>query len=144
MEPVRKKPSPKGHQPKKPSPRMWDEEKETGRGVLSRRQEERLAGEVGFSRTRGSGNQLWVGSKGDGQTSRFVFELKRSKENVVSVGFSVVAKVVGEAYALGKEPALVLTADGMPEPIPRDWVVLPAGAFRQMMEELGETWSGRW
>lgn len=144
MEPVRKKPAPKQHQPNKPRPKMWGEEKETRRKPLSQEQEQRLSSEVGFRQTPSSGNQPWVGSKGDGQTSRFVFELKRSKGDSIGIGFFDVAKVSREAYTLGKEPALVLTADGMPEPIPRDWVAVPAGVFRQMMEELGEQWAGKW
>lgn len=76
--------------------------------------------------------------KGDAQAPEFVFEMKRIKGENIVVGPGVVGKVVREARVLGKEPVLVLTIDGMPEPLPKDWVLVTAALFRSLFPKENE------
>ena len=71
--------------------------------------------------------------KGDGSHPHFQFELKRTKNDSISVGVSDVAKICLEASKLGKDPAIAMTMDAMPEHIPADWVAVPAEAFRWLL-----------
>lgn len=124
---------PKPHTPKIPKPKMWDAPPApTDRKSLSQKQETRLSQELDVDLTRGSGNQPWPRMKGDAQEKRFVHEMKRIKGENIVVGPGVVGKVCREARMLGKDPVLVLTVDGMPEPLPKDWVVIPASLFREL------------
>lgn len=88
-----------------------------------------------FRQTKGSGNQPWPSQKGDGQDFDFVFEAKRDKGSAITVGPGVVGKLLREAHVLGKHPVLLLTIDGMPEPLPKDWAVIPMTLFRALFPE---------
>jgi len=85
--------------------------------------------------TPGSGNQGWPGAKGDGSHPRFMFECKETKHASIRVAARDIAKLVREAAVVGKEPALVMSAYGLPDGLPKDWVAVPAEVFRSMLEE---------
>lgn len=101
--------------------------------------EQRLAEEIGFTVTPGSGNQPWPGGKGDGSHPVFMFELKETVKDRIGVNSKVLGKLCREAGAVGKDPALCLSAYGLPEPIPQDWVAVPAAVFRYLLSKLEES-----
>lgn len=128
--------------PKIPRPRVFDDvEEPTDRKSLSLVQEKRLSVELGFKLTKGSGNQQRPSQKGDGQTDRVVYELKRAKGSSITVSEQVIAKVCKEAAHMGKEPVLVVTLDGIARHLPRDWALVPAGFFRDLLGE--DTFDGK-
>lgn len=111
----------------KPSPQMWEHEpsvKET-----SLKNEKRIAKEIGFNLTRGSGNTPWPNAKGDGSHPQIMFECKETQKATLSISQKVLAKLCREAGTVGKEPALVMSAYGLPDPIPKDWVAVPMSFF---------------
>lgn len=114
---------------------MWDEDDRTVK-ERSLDNEERLAGEIGFTCTPGSGNQPWPGSKGDGLHPVFMFECKETQRKSIRVAAADVGKLVREAAVIGKEPALVMSAYGLEAPIPQDWVAVPAEVFRWLLSQL--------
>lgn len=115
---------------------MWDEDEPTDRKSLSMKQETRLSQEIGFDLTPGSGNQPWPGMKGDGSHPQFQFELKRTKTGCIVVGEGDIAKICLEAARLGKDPAVVMTIEGMADHLPSDWVAIPAEAFRWLLSRI--------
>jgi hypothetical protein len=116
---------------------MW-EEAESSVKATSLKNEERLSEEIGFALTPGSGNRDWPGMKGDGAHPRFMFELKETKYARISVGGKDIGKLCREAAAVGKDPALVLSAYALPDPLPKDWVAVPASVFRYLLAKVGE------
>jgi len=65
----------------------------------------------------------------------FVFECKETKHARISVGEREVAKLCRQAGTVGKDPALVLSIYSLPDPIPKDWVAVPAHVFRSLLEK---------
>ena len=114
-------------------PKMWDEEEPDSPKAKSQKNEARLSEEVGFNLTRGSGNQPWPFMKGDGQTKSMMFELKETEAARIVIGTNVISKLCREARSVGKDPVLVLSAYGMPEPLPKDWVCVPVELFHQLV-----------
>jgi Holliday junction resolvase len=130
------KPKPQKFSPKKPCPLMWDDPEENQK-QKSLKNERRLSKKLDFKLTPGSGNRVWPGDKGDGQTKRFMFECKETKFPRISVGENDLLKLVSEANTAGKEPVLVLSIYGMSEFIPKDWVAMPADVFKWLVDEAG-------
>ena len=128
--------TPKPHEPKKPKPKMWSEE--ISSKATSMKNEERLSETVGFKQTPGSGNRDWPSLKGDGSHPRFMFELKETQRANISVGERVVSKLYREASNVGKDPVLVLSAYGLPDPLPKDWAVVPIDIFMMLLKAFEE------
>lgn len=129
---------PVDHVPAKPRPVMWDDD---DRSVKKKSidNEARLSKVVGFKLTPGSGNQHWPGGKGDGSHPLFMFELKETKHSSLSIKAPDIAKVNKEACTVGKVPAIILSAYGIPDPHPKDWVAVPAETFAWMLSQLEES-----
>ena len=126
---------PKPYTPKIPKPVMWNAEEKSSKKT-SMENEKRLSKEIGFELTPGSGNQHWPGGKGDGTHPNYMFELKETKHARISIGARDVGKLCREAAVVGKDPVLVLSAYALPDPIPKDWVAVPAQVFRYMLAVL--------
>lgn len=124
---------PKQYQPSKPTPNTWGRSEPTDRKNLSIRHERRLAEESGLTPTAGSGNQPWASKKGDFSHPDFVFEAKRTKFAAIDIDSVVLVKLLREAYAVGKDPALILTMEGAPENIPQDWAAVPLSVFMSLL-----------
>lgn len=133
---MKKKPKPL--EPKKPQPKMWNEEvKSTKKKSLEN--EQRLSKEIGFVCTPGSGNGPWASKKGDGTHPIFMFECKETKHASIRIAGKDIRKLVQEAALVGKFPALVVSAYRLSEPLPKDWVAVPGEAFKWILEQLEES-----
>ena len=125
---------PKNHIAQKPLPAMWEPEKESVKR-RSLKTEARIARELGGRTTPGSGNQGWPSGKGDIAHPKFMVECKETEGSRIGVNPKVLRKLFQESAAVGKDPVLVLTALGMPEPIPKDWVCVPLEVFKAIFKE---------
>jgi len=94
-----------------------------------RKQEKRVAEEVGGTRQPASGALSRF--KGDVKNDRFLFEAKRTEYASISVNVGWLAKICREAEKAGKLPALTLEWGEMPFGVPRDWVMVPMAVFRE-------------
>lgn len=117
---------------KRKKPRLGDDDSISVK-EKSLRTEARLADEIGFVTTPGSGNQHWPSGKGDGKHPVFMFEIKETDKGSISIGSRDIGKLYREASNVGKEPAIILTARGIPDPIPKDWVCVPSEVFTDML-----------
>jgi hypothetical protein len=98
------------------------------------RNEKRLAEEVGFATTPASGNTPWASKKGDGSHPEFMFELKETEKARIAIGLRDIGKLYREACNAGKEPAIILSAYGLPKPIPQEWACVPVEMFAEMLK----------
>jgi len=120
---------------------MWSQQPDSPK-TTSQKNEKRLAGEIGFKLTPGSGNQVWPKGKGDGCLSDFMFELKETQGSSLSINSQVIGKLYREAHDVGREPVLVLSAYGIPSPLPKEWVAVPTGLFKEMLKAYLEVRDG--
>lgn len=120
---------PKSHVPSIPRPIPLGPDEDPVR-TKSIRSEKRLSLEIGFELTPGSGSTPRPSRKGDGSTDQFMIECKETIGTRISIGPNVIGKLCSEAAAVGKDPVLILSIYGMPEPLPKEWVVFPANLFR--------------
>ncbi len=100
---------------------------------ISLKNEQRLADEIGFDVTPGSGNTPWASKKGDGSHPDFMFECKETNKARIAIGLRDIAKLYREARNVGKEPAIVLSAYGLPDPLPKEWVSVPVEVFAELL-----------
>ena len=121
---------PKDFIPKKPRPTMWDAQEQSVK-TKSLANESRLSKVLDFTLTPGSGNTSWVMRKGDGSTLDFMIECKETMKSKISIGEDVISKLCREAAIAGKDPVLVLSAYGIPETLPQEWVCFPASIFKE-------------
>jgi hypothetical protein len=95
-------------------------------------QENRLARKMGGRRVPGSGATEWA--KGDVSLPQFLVEAKQTVHGSLSVKKAWLTKISREALAVGKVPALAIEIQGGDDdPLTaRDWIAIPAAAFRQL------------
>ncbi len=111
-----------------------------GRGIgkTGRRAEKRSArrGQL----VPGSGSGRWavagrVGLKGDYRLGNFLFEVKSTVRDSISVRLSWLEKITEEAHSSDREPALEIlftTGDGRPRPR-GEWVAIPRAVFDELV-----------
>lgn len=113
-------------------PKMWKRNKESVKSK-SLRNEKRLSEKLGFTLTPGSGNQPWLSKKGDGDHPFFKFELKETEKANISIGPNAIRKINRESKLVGKEPIIILSAYGIPEPAPKEWACVPLDVFQGLL-----------
>lgn len=118
---------------------MWEEEPKAPVKTTSMKNEARIARRLGGTLTPGSGNQHWPSKKGDISHPLILFEAKETEKSTITVNEAVVGKIYREAGNVGKHPALILSAYGMRDPLPRDWVCVPLALFEDMLRVYGES-----
>lgn len=119
------------------TPHSWEVVGESTK-TKSLKNEQRLGEEIGFKTTPGSGNTPWATKKGDGSHPEIMFELKETESDRISITTRGVGKLTREARNVGKEPAIVLSAYGLPEPIPKEWVCVTKEMFIAMLGAYNE------
>ena len=91
-------------------------------------------------KTPNSGAGLSVSVKGDAQdvsgSVKYVFDYKTVTGGKLVVDAEMVSKIWVESCQAGKHPALVLTLNGFPGNLPKDWILIPSGVFEKMRELL--------
>ncbi len=123
---------------KKPRPKMWDDDSVSPKRK-SLQNEKRLSKVIGYTCTPGSGNTKWLLSKGDGFSDHFMFECKETKSKSIRVSSKDVGVLVENAARAGKLPALVMSAYNLPDPLPKNWVAVPASVFQWILSVLEES-----
>jgi hypothetical protein len=98
--------------------------------------EKRLSEEIGFECTSGSGNQPWALGKGDGKHPQFMFECKETSRASITIKERDISKLVKEARTAGKDPVLILSAYGISDGIPKEWVAVPTEVFKGILSQV--------
>lgn len=104
-------------------------------GRAGRRSEKRVAKQLGARQTPASG--AMVGAKGDIEHRSFLLEAKSTICESLSLKLDWLAKISGEARAVGKTPAVTIDfvhGDGEAR-VYGEWVLVPAAVFRELADE---------
>jgi hypothetical protein len=97
-----------------------------------KRHEREIAERAGERQVPGSGNQL--GSPGDTVGLHFLRDGKATTKAGMSLKAEWLRKIVEQALRLGKTPVLELRFEGAEIPVPKDWVLLPAEDFQEILD----------
>jgi hypothetical protein len=105
----------------------------------SKKNEQRLAAELGGRTFRGSGNEAWhcndphTTAKGDIKTPSFVIEHKMTVRKSLSLKYEWLKKVAEGAKQQAKDPALIVTFESQDGRKKEDFVVLPLEVFKRLL-----------
>lgn len=101
------------------------------------RHEKRLEALLGADTTPNSGSRPFASQKGDlhGREGQFLWEAKLTKGDRFTITAPVLMKAYREACQIGRDVGLEITMEGLPEPLDKDWVLIPAHLFRGLVEE---------
>lgn len=100
----------------------------------SKKQEQRIAKQIGGKPTPGSG--AFDGHKGDVTHDRFLIEAKRTDKQSLSVKKAWLDKIVAEAYQAGKNPALSIQIGERTGCFDtEDWIMMPLSVFNKLIGE---------
>lgn len=95
--------------------------------------EARLSPLLAARTTPNSGATPMASQKGDLQGDDFVWESKSTVGGRIVLTAGTIEKVCREAAAVGKNPGLVMSLEGLPDHLPRDWAVVPADLVRSLL-----------
>lgn len=97
------------------------------------RHEKRMAGALGARTQPNSGALPGITQKGDLVDDDFVYQLKLTKGKRFSLPPEEIHSVTRQAKLQGKLPALQITMEGLPDPLPRDWVAVPLHVWKELV-----------
>jgi len=111
-------------------------------GTAGRKSEKLLAKRLGARLTPASGA---ANSKGDMRRGDWLIEAKSTVSGSMSLSYAWLSKIMGEAMASGRKPALAITfTDRDGKPIARgSWVMIPEVEYQTLMEGQGDEGRGQ-
>ena len=98
----------------------------------SKRHEKGSAARSGKRRVPGSGNQH--GRPGDVEGATDLGELKTTKKTDTRIQLSWLRKIAYEALTQGKEPYVEMQFDRLQPPCPKEWVLITAARYNELLE----------
>jgi hypothetical protein len=120
---------------KKPTPKFMgavqDKMDNKSRSV---RHEHRLQWTLRSKTTPNSGALPDISKKGDLQDGLFVWQAKLTQQNRFTITSDVLMEVCRQASLNGKWAGLVITLEGLDEHMEKDWVMLPASVFGELID----------
>lgn len=102
-------------------------------------QENRFAQSLGFKLMPNSGATKWQNAKADGRDEMFVWEMKESEGDKITLDKATIRTVCRHAARALKTPALGLTIHGLPPGVEKDWVAVPRSTFQEMLHACALT-----
>lgn len=108
-------------------------------------QEDRVAARLGGERVIGSGSgripagvgsaipRRRVGGKGDVKHDLVLVECKTTLKKSISIKKEYLVKITLEAEDIRKTPAVVISFEGMPRGVERDWALVPLPVAREIL-----------
>lgn len=96
--------------------------------------ENRLQKVVRSKVTPNSGALPNISQKGDLQDGLFVWQAKLTEKDNFKLTSDVIVEICRQASLNSKWPAIVLTLEALPKHIEKDWVVLPANVFQDLID----------
>ena len=120
------------HDPKKPKPKGIG----LNGNALSKQQETRVAKRTGGLRTPASGSLPFA--KGDVDGSITLIECKTTGKKSLRIEQKWLAKISREAALKHRTPALTISFPDMADDVDQDWVMIPVGFFRSLLDRDDE------
>jgi len=100
--------------------------------------EKRLQEVVRSKTTPNSGALPNISQKGDLQDGLFVWQAKLTQNDYFKLTAPVIVEICRQASLNTKWPGIVLTLEALPKHIEKDWVVLPANVFQDLIDTYTE------
>ena len=116
--------------PKIPSYFAGREQKQTRKKSMD--QEDRIAKAVGGKRQKASG--ALPGARGDVRSVELLNECKRTDKKSISISIEYLQKITKEASYYNCIPSVSIEIASPPKFVNRDWVLLPAGFVKELLE----------
>jgi hypothetical protein len=110
-------------------------EKATTTGRRGANHEKRIAKRSGDTRVSGSGAK--PGRPGDLRGLKFLREAKTTKGAGRTISGKELLKISAQALSVGLEPIMEICFEGQEPPTPRDWVLIPADVFEELIRRSG-------
>ena len=95
-------------------------------------QEDRIAKAVGGKRQKASG--ALPGARGDVRSVELLNECKRTDKKSISISIEYLQKITKEASFYNCIPSVSIEIASPPKFVNRDWVLLPAGFVKELLE----------
>jgi hypothetical protein len=96
--------------------------------------EKRLSKELSARLTVNSGASNYNSQKADMNDENYKYEVKTFQKNYTIKPITL-SELTRYARLSGRCPALVLTFEGLSNPIPRDWVCIPLAEFKSLIAD---------
>ena len=105
-------------------------------GRRGAKHEKRIAKRSGDTRVSGSGAK--PGRPGDLRGLEFLREAKTTKGAGRSISGKELAKISAQAMSVGLEPIMEICFEGQELPTPKDWVLVPATVFEDLVRRANQ------
>ena len=106
-------------------------EKAMTTGRRGARHEKRISKRSGDRRVPGSGSK--PGKPGDIRGIEFLREAKTTKGRGRTISGNELEKITSQAISVGLEPLMEICFEGQTAPTPKDWVLVPADVFEDLV-----------
>lgn len=118
---------------KRPKPNSFVESSPECNKTRSISHENRLQSVLQSKVTPNSGALPNISTKGDLQDGLFVWQAKLTDKDRFTITSDVLVELKRQASLNSKWGGMALTLDGLPDHIEKDWVMIPASVFSELL-----------
>lgn len=119
---------------KRPSPKVFEDNTPKCNKSRSVVHENRLQGVLRSKATPNSGALPNISFKGDLQDDLFVWQAKLTDKSRFTITSDVLVELQRQASLNSKWAGVALTLEGLPDHMEKDWVMLPASVFGELLD----------
>jgi hypothetical protein len=120
---------------KRPTPKVFEDNNPKCNKSRSVVHENRLQGVLRSKATPNSGALPNISFKGDLQDDLFVWQAKLTDKSRFTITSDVLVELQRQASLNSKWPGVALTLEGLPDHMQKDWVMLPATVFGELLDD---------
>lgn len=120
---------------KRPVPKVFEDNTPKCNKSRSVVHENRLQGVLRSKATPNSGALPNISCKGDLQNDLFVWQAKLTDKSRFTITSDVLVELQRQASLNSKWPGVALTLEGLPDHMQKDWVMLPATVFGELLDD---------
>jgi hypothetical protein len=120
---------------KSPKPNTFLEKKALTNRERGDLHEVETAKKVGGRAQPNSGASPWLSYKADVSSEDFLYQCKTTDKDRYTLSKKVIAEIYRQAKLTGKDPAIVIRLEAVPEPLPCEWVAVPIETWRRIIGE---------
>lgn len=118
---------------KRPKPNTFGERAPECNKTRSVAHESRLEGVLQSRVTPNSGALPNISAKGDLQDGLFVWQAKLTDKDRFTITSDVLVELKRQASLNSKWAGVALTLEGLPDHMEKDWVMIPASVFSELL-----------
>jgi hypothetical protein len=119
---------------KRPTPNVFDDTSPNCNKSRSVVHEDRLQKVLRSKTTPNSGALAEISYKGDLQDGLFVWQAKLTDKSRFTITSDVLVELQRQASLNSKWAGVALTLEGLPDHLEKDWVMIPASVFGEIID----------